>query len=243
MKKLYFAITMLAVALASQATDKVTFYLGLNLDEKGEPKEYKEIAKGSKIEYNEITDGEIGGYQVKPPVYMMCDSQAKDRANLTVECTTGQSVQVCVGDNCQSGSKVEKKNFSLNANVKTDLALEYVDFNAESPADLPKNITLKISGHVGSMTMLGSDFTIVLNSDGASTATISGDKSEVRVSGGHLVYKIHGHAVLSLYNILGVRALQMPVSESGSINLSTLPKGIYVYTVEGDTNLSGKISR
>lgn len=51
-----------------------------------------------------------------------------------------------------------------------------------------------------------------------------------------LTYSLDAPATLAVYSITGAVALNRTVSGNGSVDFSTLPKGIYVYTLGGKAN-------
>ena len=230
MKKFYLLLMALAITCTAQAR-KISFYLGDQL-----------IEKGSTVQFNTITEEEYSGaLLIAPPLYIGSDTETQ-QAQFTMRCTSGQSLSVCTGGTCVMGSNVTKTGLSISKDGKLAMDIHYESFDADSSEDLPKDIILDISGQDGTYSTSASNFTIVLNSSGSGIATVFGDKPELRVAGRRLAYKVNGHATISLYNILGVRALHVPVTDAGTVSLESLPKGIYVYTVEGDSNFSGKIS-
>lgn len=227
MKKFYLILSALAVAASVHAGD-IKFMLG-----------DKTLSKGETIEFNEIEDDGYGTFVIKPDLAVI-DTQATTSGSVVADCTTGQDIQMCCGGNCMRGSKVTKTGLTFAANKKLGLEFEYMDFMAESKDDLDKDITVNFTaedGKGGSSTLV-----LVMNSSKGGVAAVLGDKPEVKLVGNLLIYKVNGTSTLSLHNILGVRAMQTVVSGSGSLNLNDLPKGIYVYSIQGDTSLSGKIS-
>lgn len=227
MKKFYIILTALAATVSMQAGD-LKFMLG-----------DKTIAKGETVTFNEIEDDGYGTFIIAPDLAVI-DTESTTAGVVVAECTSGQDIQMCAGGNCMRGKSITKTGLTFTANVRFPLQFEYSNFTAESAEDLPKNITVNFTAEDG---LEGeASLVVVLNGDNGAVGAVLGDKAEVRVAGRNLMYKVNGQCTLTLHNILGVRAMQTTLNGAGSVALNDLPKGIYVYTIQGGTNISGKIS-
>lgn len=82
-------------------------------------------------------------------------------------------------------------------------------------------------------------FTVTFVADEqASISEVANGANWLKVSGRTLSYGVEGSAQLTLYTIAGQTALSRPVSGNGSIALSGVPAGVYIYRLADKT---GKI--
>ncbi len=227
MKKFYLILTALATAFSSHAGG-LNFMIG-----------DRTIEKGETVTFGEIESDGFGGWMIDPSLSVM-SSESTTTGIVVAECTTGQKVQMCAGGTCMMNTSITKTGLKFVANQKFPLEFEYTDFMSETKDDIDKDITVNFTAEDG----LGAatSMVLILNPSEGSVGVVFGDKPEVKFVGKSLVYKVNGTCTLSLHNILGVRAMQTTISGTGSISLTDLPKGIYVYSVQGATTLSGKIS-
>ncbi|MDE6438159.1 MAG: T9SS type A sorting domain-containing protein, partial [Muribaculaceae bacterium] len=76
----------------------------------------------------------------------------------------------------------------------------------------------------------------------AGAESIAASASGVTVTGNTLAYSIPGQAQVSIYDILGGKAVDTTVSGEGSLSLASLSRGIYIYMVRGEAiRQSGKL--
>lgn len=92
----------------------------------------------------------------------------------------------------------------------------------------------------------GETFTckIILGVDPEKAAGISGtgSKKPVSFANNTLTFNIASAATVSLYSVTGSEVLKKDISTAGSISLSTLPKGVYIYKVNGASKTyTGKV--
>lgn len=85
--------------------------------------------------------------------------------------------------------------------------------------------------------------TLILDPTASSISGISADADKVGMAGNSLCYNLSAESVIRVYTILGARVIDVAASGNGSIDLSRLPKGIYLYEVIGAKKLSGKFKR
>ena len=96
------------------------------------------------------------------------------------------------------------------------------------------------------LTQKGETFTckIILGVDPEKAAGINGvgSKKPVNFANNILTFNIGSAATMSLYSVTGSEVLKKDISTAGSISLSTLPKGVYIYKVSGTIKTyTGKI--
>lgn len=92
----------------------------------------------------------------------------------------------------------------------------------------------------------GETFTckIILGVDPEKAASINGvgSKKTVSFANNTLTFNITSAATVSLYSVTGSEVLKKDISTAGSISLSTLPKGVYIYKVNGASKTyTGKV--
>lgn len=92
----------------------------------------------------------------------------------------------------------------------------------------------------------GETFTckIILGVDPEKAAGINGvgSKKPVSFANNTLTFNIASAATVSLYSVTGSEVLKKDISTTGSISLSTLPKGVYIYKVNGASKTyTGKV--
>lgn len=92
----------------------------------------------------------------------------------------------------------------------------------------------------------GETFTckIILGVDPENAAGINGvdSKKTVSFANNTLTFNIASAATVSLYSVTGSEVLKKDISTAGSISLSTLPKGVYIYKVNGASKTyTGKV--
>lgn len=92
----------------------------------------------------------------------------------------------------------------------------------------------------------GETFTckIILGVDPEKAAGINGigSKKPVSFANNTLTFNIASAATVSLYSVTGTEVLKKDISTAGSISLSTLPKGVYIYKANGASKTyTGKV--
>jgi hypothetical protein len=92
----------------------------------------------------------------------------------------------------------------------------------------------------------GETFTckIILGVDPEKAAGINGvgSKKTVSFANNTLTFNFASAATVSLYSVTGSEVLKKDISTAGSISLSTLPKGVYIYKVNGASKTyTGKV--
>ena len=92
----------------------------------------------------------------------------------------------------------------------------------------------------------GETFTckIILGVDPEKAAGINGvgSKKPVSFANNTLTFNIVSAATVSLYSVTGTEVLKKDISTAGSISLSTLPKGVYIYNANGASKTyTGKV--
>lgn len=168
--------------------------------------------------------------------------------NVTVTLTSldkNEDVGFCWGGECEM--TFAKTNYKA---VKTDVSYNKTlhgeqDLEIEVIHDTPwtENYTRELDLTV---TQKGETFTckIILGVDPEKAAGISGtgSKKPVSFASNTLTFNLGSAATVSLYSVTGSEVLKKDINSTGSVSLSTLPKGVYIYKVNGTSKThTGKV--
>lgn len=146
----------------------------------------------------------------------------------------GLNAQICGFGGCKPLLNDEKifDTKVLQAGQKFDLQLDVTDMaGLELTETLP--VTVKISDGQSAEEMV-----LTINFVGEEQASIKGANiaaTSVRVQGRTLHYNSDNAAELTLYTISGQSAISRRISGQGSVNLSALPAGVYIYRAGNKT--------
>lgn len=218
MKKLLLILASAAAAMTAQARE-LTFWLG---DEKIEP--------GSSIEFTkpEVTDlGGVDQLMFAPELYISSDIYSS-KIKVTAVCTTGQTFQMCCGGQCSNGTTVVKENVKVQTGQKLPLEFEYVEFpwmGGEYPT-----IVTEFEAQDGSYENTNIKFVLTMGPDGASVEAVEVD-APVRITSAGIVYNLPAGGTIELFSITGSRALKASLHGSGTLDTTSLKRGVYVYTL------------
>lgn len=209
-KHLLLAFALLSGALTASAT--IDMYMG-----------EQKLANNGTYTFNTITQDPNGVFMIDPHLSLL--STEETVVNIEARCTSGQSIQMCAGGQCENAPTVRKEDITLQANVKLDLQFEYINNQVDDQSQLPKNITTVF-------TIEGDEelsYTIVMNSDGSGIQAIVDRDGNVAYANGELIYNLSKAANLTLCDTNGRVVLNTAVSGNGSVTLANLAKGIYIY--------------
>lgn len=211
-KHLLLAFALLSGALTASAA--IDMYMG-----------EQKLADNGTYTFNTITQDPNGVFMIEPELSLL--STEETVVNIEARCTSGQSIQMCAGLQCETAPTVRKEDITLLANQPLELEFEYTNNQADDESQLPKNITTVI-------TVEGDEelsFTIVMNSDGSGIQTIVDRDRNVAYANGELLYNLSKATTLTLCDTNGRVVLNTSVSGNGSVSLPNLAKGIYIYRI------------
>lgn len=222
MKKLYIALTALAMSLGAQAIE-LTFLL-----------DGKEITPGSNVEFNAIETVTYDDYkEVKmAPALSLTTDIYSSKIKVTATCTSGQAIQMCAGGSCSGGVSVTKENIRIQTGARLPLEFHYI-----TELDLDETIPVVTTlFEAEDVTKAGSktEFVLVMGEEGASLSRVELSEG-VSVAPGALCYEVASEEPLSIFTADGVCVCSASVSGKGSVEL---PEGFYIYTLGHD---SGKV--
>lgn len=224
MKKIFTSLFLMATAMVATAQNfTVTAFEGT-----------KTLKDGDVIEcgYEESPYG--FGYVWDPSIVVTCNKSLTLTVTADAEQPAEGAVQFCgITGNCArlTGTPETRSN-TYQAGDKVDMQLDIVGGNVVEPV----NATLKITD--GQETV---NITVTFVSEAQEELAISSvaaKGTQVSVSGRTLHFVSDSAADITLYTISGQSALSRRLNGSGSINLSNLPAGVYIYRAG---NKTGKI--
>lgn len=231
MKKLYFLAAAALLTAGSASAKSFTLYAGETEVANG-----AEIIVGEdKIEVTDLSEYGIGvQYKYDPELYVVTD----ESANITVnaKCTSGQDIQLCFGGACKGGKELTQTKI-VEAGKRTSLwfdALGSVTTINELP-EISAEVTVQYADDADSAVKV-----YIVMGPKASVEVVKFDPSFC-VGNGHISYDLNGAAVASIYNLNGAEVVRANISGQGTISTANLPKGVYVYRLQGAKNIAGKL--
>ncbi|MDE6178557.1 MAG: T9SS type A sorting domain-containing protein [Duncaniella sp.] len=231
MKQLY-ALLLIALLGGTVSARELTFYMG---DQK--------ITPGSTVYFSDIKVQELGGgmkmLTYDPSLFLTTDIYSS-KIQVVAECTSGQTIQMCCGALCESGTTVTKNNVKIQTGDMLPLQFEYMNSTFTGEEYPVVTATIKAMDTAYPETLV--TFNIVMGPNVSSLSKVEAAKS-VRYTQAGLEYNVNGQAAISLYSITGTQVLAAKVNGSGTVDTHSLRPGVYIYTVTAtDGNRStGKI--
>lgn len=225
MKKLFSIVAFLALAITAHA--QLSFVC-----------DGKEIASGATFTTSKCDPSmlEDGCYAFFPDVSI----KSTENANVTVKASSTKSFQFCYGGSCAVGRSFTRSQ-DLEANQPISLLLEPGGFYENTVTfnyDISAFVTGKESTTKITMTLVVTNDQKVLGVNNIET-----DNEKVSFANGALNYSFATAAprTISLATVSGAEVAKWNVaSANGSLSLSALKPGLYVYSVSG-SKAKGKI--
>lgn len=225
MKKLFSIVAFLALAITAHA--QLSFVC-----------DGKEIAPGETFTTSKCDPSmlEDGCYAFFPDVSI----KSTENANVTIKASSTKPFQFCYGGSCAVGSSFTRSQ-DLEANKPISLLLEPGGFYENTVTfkyDISAFITGKESTTKITMTLVVTNDQKVLGVN-----NIKADNEKVSFANGALNYSFATAAprTISLATVSGAEVAKWNVaSANGSLSLSALKPGLYVYSVSG-SKAKGKI--
>lgn len=232
MKKLYslFAAIICAASLSAQN-------MAVTIDGHS-------IANGSTYEKyyaEEEYDNEWELYELHLRLILTSKVNGECNATLT-SVDKADDVEFCALNGCESASA--KNNYIVShSNSLRKNTEENLDIHIKHDNKWTENYTRELNL---TLVQKGETFTckIILGVDPEKAAGINGvgSKKTVSFANNTLTFNIASAATVSLYSVTGSEVLKKDISTAGSISLSTLPKGVYIYKVNGASKTyTGKV--
>lgn len=227
MKKLLSIVAFLALAITAHA--QLSFVC-----------DGKEIASGATFATSKCDPKileEDGAYAFFPDVSI----KSTENANVTVNARSTKSFSFCMDGYCSLPGKNITKTTNLEANIPKELNIEPGGFY-ENTVTLKYDISAFITGKESTTKIT---MTLVVTNDQKvlGVNNILADNEKVSFANGALNYSFATAAprTISLATVFGAEVAKWNVvSANGSLSLSALKPGLYVYSVSG-SKAKGKI--
>lgn len=226
MKKLFSIVAFLALAITAHA--QLSFVC-----------DGKEIASGATFatsKHDPTIFKEDGSYAFFPDVSI----KSSENANVTVKANSTKPFQFCYGGSCAVNTSFTRSQ-DLKANQPISLLLEPGGFY-KNTVTFKYNISAFVTGKEDSTKIT---MTLVVTNDQKvlGVNNIEADNEKVSFANGALNYSFATAATrtISLATVSGAEVAKWNVaSANGSLSLSALKPGLYVYSVSG-SKAKGKI--
>lgn len=225
MKKLFSIVAFLALAITAHA--QLSFVC-----------DGKEIASGATFTTSKCdpTMLEAGCYAFFPDVSI----KSTENANVTVKASSTTSFQFCYGGSCAVGRSFSRSQ-DLEANQPISLLLEPGGFY-ENTVTFKYDISAFVTGKE-STTKITMTLVVTNDKEVLGVNNIEADNENVSFANGALNYSFATAAprTISLATVSGAEVAKWNVaSANGSLSLSAIKPGLYVYSVSG-SKAKGKI--
>lgn len=227
MKKLLSIVAFLALAITAHA--QLSFVC-----------DGKEIASGATFATSKCDPKileEDGAYAFFPDVSI----KSTENANVTVNARSTKSFSFCMDGYCSLPGKNITKTTNLEANIPKELNIEPGGFY-ENTVTLKYDISAFITGKE-STTKITMTLVVTNDQNVLGVNNIVADNEKVSFANGALNYSFATAAprTISLATVFGAEVAKWNVvSANGSLSLSALKPGLYVYSVSG-SKAKGKI--
>lgn len=218
MKKLFSIVAFLALAITAHA--QLSFVC-----------DGKEIASGATFTTSKCDPSmlEDGCYAFFPDVSI----KSTENANVTVKASSTKSFQFCYGGSCAVGRSFTRSQ-DLEANQPISLLLEPGGFY-ENTVTFNYDISAFVTGKE-STTKITMTLVVTNDKEVLGVNNIKADNEKVSFANGALNYSFATAAprTISLATVSGAEVAKWNVaSANGSLSLSAIKPGLYVYSVSG----------
>lgn len=224
MKKLYLLLCAAAISMTAQAR-QLTFYVG-----------EQAVTPGTTVEFSDVTVEVEGGVKyvtMAPAISLGSDLYMK--VNIVADCTSGQTIQMCAGGACKTGTQVVKENIAIPTDSKLPLKFEYEgEFDEEEAVP---NVTTAFSAVCPDYPETEIQFVIVMGTDLNSITAVE-VPAALNIVTGSIEYNVTEPTKLALYTNSGACVLSTTLNGCGAVSTSSLQTGLYLYSFGGK---SGKI--
>lgn len=219
MKKLYSMFILAAVALSSQAAVEVVY--------KGQ-----KVTENQEIIFSkdDVTPLATIGYIVK------FDFEATGAAPIKVDAISDTNIfqlcttpGTCATDYTAKDDLWKISNTSTGSPMTFDFSKSYVPAQAIPSVNTYFDIT--VTDNSGSKL----SFKVKVNTDQAGVDAVDANVTSLKVYGKTLHYSASSPATIEVYSIAGNLVIKQNVSGNGSIDLSGIHTGMYIYRMGGTT--------
>ncbi|MDE7402636.1 MAG: T9SS type A sorting domain-containing protein [Muribaculaceae bacterium] len=225
MKNLYLTIAAALIVMAGAQAQTISYSMA------GKP-----IANGATVHFNEmqiVDDYGEEGYQYVYDPHLTFTCSETGTIDAEVVCTSGQAVQFCLNGSCEKKPEIKKTNVPVTAGEAQNSQFEFGGDTYSATELPPSDVTVVISMQYTGKPETKSTVTFIINSSTQGSVIGLGDEVYgVAYADGTLRYNAEKKAELVICDTTGAKVLCKEVQGKGSISLSGLAKGIYVYTIE-----------
>lgn len=228
MKKTLLILSALAASMAANA--ELNLYMGS-----------QELVASQQYWFNDMTVNDEGNYvemKIDPKLSVRADKLTFD-VQVTAECTSGQQIQMCCGGACEKNTKVVKSGLKVDANGSLNLDFEFTG-EFDNASQIPEGITTDITIEELGVPESKKTYTLILNDKQGGMEIVAADNN-VTFSGKTLNYNVSGPSSLTICACDGSAALSTEINGNGSVDLSNMQRGIYIYRIAGSADAAGKV--
>lgn len=186
-----------------------------------------QVANGStiKVGYTADYDEEIQFTFFNWDPELVLTAQKAGNYTVTATASEGQIVQFCgIDGQCKILNPTVSKSAHLAAQQSIDLQLDIKDGYEKLANEVSMDVTITD----GSETL---KFTVIFTNDELQGGinSVEANSGAFRFSGRTLNFSLDNPANFTLYNISGRQMMSRALSGTGSVSLSAIPAGVYVY--------------
>lgn len=226
MKKLY-TLLMAAVLGSMAANAELSWSVGSKAGE-------KPVTSGSTIACSDYEDdGE--NYIFDPHLWLQSTSAMK---NCQITIKSEKPVQFCGTGSCVFVTERTFENVVLGPNAPVNMMLEYPQPMDDGLDFTPFTCEIEAKNPLSEST--ARTIKIVFGKDATGIYEVNPAGNEISFAAGAFNYNVQGNAELKVFTLLGAQVLSTRISGNGSLSVSNLGKGAYIYQVSGAMKASGK---
>ena len=154
---------------------------------------------------------------------------------VTLEVTADAAVQFCgIDGQCvmtQPGVTKTKTGALKSAVEDAVIDKTFETEGDEKPSDVSEPITVKVTAWDNADPSTKITVTVVMSNETAGIDNAVAEKEFIKVAPGNILnYNVNKPSTLTIFSITGQMAAKYQIANSGSLNVSNLGKGMYIYT-------------
>lgn len=228
MKKLLLLSLVAAVGCFGTKAQELSFLY------EGEPVPDKGTVIYEEIEEEAYPEMSYWVATIDPKLHIVSEADA----TVTVHTKSNVPIQLCAGGACEFGDELTKSQVNLTSDVPLNLQLDWVADSFEGPVtDIPY-IEVFIEAWYNDDPSNYISMTLKMGT-GAEVKSINTNRNKVSVAGKMLNYSLDKASSITIYSLTGRTVKSINASGNGSVNLDTLPAGVYIYRLS-NSKTTGK---